>query len=73
MYSINDLVKITALGCRLELNAKNYSTNDLIKIATLASSKGSRIMISLEERKLSVNEMMRIVSLGKGCVSFKDL
>ncbi len=73
MYTQEELVRIASYGGGLELNAALHTVADLTTIASFASTKGARIIISLKEKKLSATDMTNIASYGNGCVSFKDI
>lgn len=65
--TVNDLVRIAAVGGGLDLRGMHVSVNDLVRIAGVANGRG-RLKISMSG--LTVDDCVRIASVGKGSVFF---
>src|SRR5271157_2427003 len=65
-----DIARAVLAGAGVRMNVLNRSTSDLIRIAQTSATKGSRVIfIGVETRP--TDDMVRIASAGKGCVSFE--
>ena len=69
--SVNDLICIASVGGGFEIERGFLTVDDLWRIAAAAGSSGARITFAVGPF-VTVDDMVRIASPGKGAVTFKQ-
>ncbi|MBI1853624.1 MAG: hypothetical protein HYR85_25075 [Planctomycetes bacterium] len=70
MRSIDDLVRIAAVGGGLRLDASMYSVKDLRRLAAATSQKRARLVLRAND-KFTTEDLVLIAAAGGGLVEFE--
>lgn len=67
--SIDQIVRISAAGGGLTIDASDKSVDQVVRIAAAASTHKASLVIR-HTQNYSVDQLVRVAAAGKGCVVF---
>lgn len=68
--TVNDLYRIAVVGGGFRISAKSFTVNDLYRLCAASANHPSQIIIE-DSAALSIDDMYRLASAGKGSTFFE--